>query len=604
MTYTFKLARRLAILRDFAMLTVLALLVGCAGDPTAPDAGPVSGNAPQTFRVIPSAVTIETNQPIRFRGQVRAFRGELVSTRAHWEASGGLIDTDGNFTATEPGTYKVVGKGRYRNKADTSVVVVVPPQPDLVRVAVTPGSLSLTAAATQPFTAVGVLSDSSTAPIGVTWHATGGSIDPSGLYTAGTAGGSFRVVATSTDGTLADTAAVSVTASAEPAPEPAPAPALAQVVLKPASVTLATGASRQFAVYGVNSVGDSVLVQVAFTATGGSVTGGGLYTAGTAPGTYRVIATAAGLADTALVTLATTGTTGTTGSTGATGIPFGPYGAWDGTTLKSNTAVFTGSINSVNASALVTRITEARSKGMQLMTAMTGGHDPYLTDGVFDMAKWKARMDTYNTPTIRQAVAAAVADGTIIGNSVMDEPHVYGLGDGNTWGPQGTMTKARVDSMCGYVKAIFPTLPVGVVHQHHVFEPTKSYKVCEFIVDQYSLKYGDVYAFRDAGLALAKRDGIAIAFSLNILNGGIQAARDGQWNCPLTTTAGRGTFDPNCRMTPAQVREFGLTLGTAGCAMMMWRYDDAFMANSENQRAFADIASRLATQPARACRRI
>jgi hypothetical protein len=319
-----------------------------------------------------------------------------------------------------------------------------------------------------------------------------------------------------------------------------------------------------------------------------------------------VVATAAGLADTALVTLAatgTSGTSGTTGSTGATGIPFGPYGAWDGTSLKSNTAVFTGSINSVNASALVARITEARSNGMKIMTAMTGGHDPYLTDGVFDMAKWKARMDTYNTPTIKQAVAAAVADGTIIGNSVMDEPHVYGLGDGNTWGPQGTMTKARVDSMCGYVKAIFPTLPVGVVHQHHVFEPTKSYRVCEFIVDQYGLKYGDVYAFRDAGLALAKRDGIAIAFSLNILNGGYQAERDGQWNCPLTTTAGRGTFDPNCRMTPAQVREFGLALGTAGCAMMMWRYDDAFMANSENQRAFADIASRLATQPARPCRR-
>jgi hypothetical protein len=232
---------------------------------------------------------------------------------------------------------------------------------------------------------------------------------------------------------------------------------------------------------------------------------------------------------------------------------------------------------------------------------MTGGHEPYLTNGVFDMAKWKATMDTYNTPTLKQAVAAAVADGTIIGNSVMDEPHVSGLGDGNTWGPKGTMTKARVDELCAYVKGMFPTLPVGVVHQHHIFEPTKSYRTCEFIVSQYTSRFGSVTAFRDSALAYGRRDGIAIAFSMNIINGGIQSPRDGSWNCPLTTTGGRGTYDPNCRMTAQQVRDWGLLLGPAGCALVLWRYDDAFMARSDNQQAFRDIAARLATLPARSC---
>ena len=60
---------------------------------------------------------------------------------------------------------------------------------------------------------------------------------------------------------------------------------------------------------------------------------------------------------------------------------------------------------------------------------MTGGsHSLYLTNGVFDLAKWKAKMDAYNTTAVKSAVAAAVADGTIIGNSVMDEPNVAGLG--------------------------------------------------------------------------------------------------------------------------------------------------------------------------------
>jgi hypothetical protein len=88
---------------------------------------------------------------------------------------------------------------------------------------------------------------------------------------------------------------------------------------------------------------------------------------------------------------------------------------------------------------------------------------------------------------------------------------------------------------------------------------------------------------------------------MNIMNGGIQAARDGLWNCPLTTTGGRGTYDPNCRMTAAQVRDYGLVLGTAGCAMVMWRYDDAFMTNSANRQAFAEVASHLAAQPRRPC---
>ena len=164
------------------------------------------------------------------------------------------------------------------------------------------------------------------------------------------------------------------------------------------------------------------------------------------------------------------------------------------------------------------------------------------------------------------------------------------------------MTKARVDGLCTYVKNMFPTMLVGVVHNHQTFEPTKSYQVCEFLVDQYSWRKGDVNDFIQAGLDLGRRDGLGIIFSMNILNGGIQAVRDGLWNCPLSTTGGRGTFDPNCRMTAQQVREWGTTLGSAGCAMMMWKYDDAFMANPENAQAFKDVAATLASLPAKSCR--
>jgi hypothetical protein len=291
-------------------------------------------------------------------------------------------------------------------------------------------------------------------------------------------------------------------------------------------------------------------------------------------------------------------------ASGEMGIPFGPYGLWDtATDIKSvGTDAFDMSTGSVTPTTLVKQLAAAQSKDIKMILAMTGGsHDNYMTNGVFDMSKWKAKMDLYDTPEIHAAVEAGVADGTILGNSVMDEPNVSGLGDGNTWGPAGTMTKAKVDDMCAYVKAKFPSLPVGVAHGHATFEPDNSYHVCEFIIDQYSNRMGDVNDYRDAGLALGQRDDIAILFSMNILNGGIQAKKDGTWNCPLTTTGGRGTYEPNCRMTPEQVSEYGKTLGAAGCAMTMWRYDDAFMADPDNQAAFDEVAALLRTKPRVAC---
>jgi hypothetical protein len=54
-------------------------------------------------------------------------------------------------------------------------------------------------------------------------------------------------------------------------------------------------------------------------------------------------------------------------------------------------------------------------------------------------------------------------------------------------------------------------------------------------------------------------------------------------------------------MTPAQVRDFGLTLGVAGCAMLSWKYDSEFAAKPENQEAFSTIAVALAALPRPRC---
>lgn len=70
------------------------------------------------------------------------------------------------------------------------------------------------------------------------------------------------------------------------------------------------------------------------------------------------------------------------------------------------------------------------------------------------MGKWKRKMNSFNTSTIRRAVAEGVADGTIVGNQLIDEPET------GRW--NNSVSKAEIDEMAAYARNIFPTLPMGI----------------------------------------------------------------------------------------------------------------------------------------------
>jgi hypothetical protein len=75
---------------------------------------------------------------------------------------------------------------------------------------------------TARFSATALYSNGSEAPIAATFTATGGTITTGGRYTAGTVAGSYRVIATQTGGSLADTAAVTIAVVTPPPPPPPP----------------------------------------------------------------------------------------------------------------------------------------------------------------------------------------------------------------------------------------------------------------------------------------------------------------------------------------------------------------------------------------------
>ena len=290
------------------------------------------------------------------------------------------------------------------------------------------------------------------------------------------------------------------------------------------------------------------------------------------------------------------------------GIPFGAQGLLNGT--SGSTAPLTLSYDNNEPGDIVARIGEAQSLGVHIILVMTGGAHTNSDLGCclkvindtarFDRGRWDTRMAQFNTPAIRNAVAGGIADSTIIGALVMDEPYVHSQELGkNTWGPDHWMTKAKVDQLCGAVQTMFPGLRAGVEHQHQLFEPNNDYQVCQFVIDQYAAKFGDVNTWRNAGTAMAAREHRQTIFALNVLDGGVQDT-DGSYTCNSPGQAGFGTSSPNCRMTVTQLDQFGKALVGSGCALALWKYNANYFgieANKTKFQALADTAGRVPFKP-------
>ena len=240
MHYGDHLLRREAKLHYSSMLASLLLLAGCASadltessEPAAADmASPAAAEEASSHRnstylvaivISPASVSLQPGATQRFTATKKFADGTRVEGPVRWTATGGKIDGNGLYTSGSPGVYRVIAASKYVNIADTAVVTVSSTaQPTLVSINVSPGSATLVPGGTQRFAVSGKLSDGSATLPKVTWTVTGGTISSDGLYTANSAAGTYRAVATH-ESKLADTATVTVTASGPVPPPPSSA---------------------------------------------------------------------------------------------------------------------------------------------------------------------------------------------------------------------------------------------------------------------------------------------------------------------------------------------------------------------------------------------
>lgn len=227
--------------------------------------------------------------------------GDPITASVTWSATGGTITSDGLYTAgSVPGSYQVVAKSTTTPHVEAAPITITGTAAVIQSISVSPTSASVVAKATRQFSATATLSNGTTQTSpAVTWVATGGTISSGGMYIAGTTPGSYRVIASSSNGKK-DTSAVSVVALDT-----------TRLTLTPATVSLAPGQTQQFTVTATLNNGSTVSSPtVTWNATGGTITSAGQYTAGTTAGSYRVIASqvGGGVGDTSAVTILTSGT--------------------------------------------------------------------------------------------------------------------------------------------------------------------------------------------------------------------------------------------------------------------------------------------------------
>lgn len=260
----------------------------------------ITAGVATTVTVTPNPANVAAGGTQQFTATGKDANGNTVSITPVWSvaAGGGTISATGLFTAgTAIGAFANTVKATAGAASGTATVNVGAGA--LATLTLTPNPASIAAGLTRQFTVVGKDANGNvitTITPAVTYSvpAAAGTVNASGLFTAGTTPGSYNLTATS--GTVTTTSAITITAGVG---------AVTDFTLTPATLSVAAGTTRQITATGTDAAGNSFPVTPVYTlsAGGGTISAAGLLTAGTTAGTYTLTAVSGGITKTLTVTV-------------------------------------------------------------------------------------------------------------------------------------------------------------------------------------------------------------------------------------------------------------------------------------------------------------
>jgi hypothetical protein len=235
---------------------------------------------------------------------------------------------------------------------------------------------------------------------------------------------------------------------------------------------------------------------------------------------------------------------------------------------------------------LLGMLAAAQRSGTKVIVNFAGGkyRNNFGLDGTFSFDVWKSREERF----AGQDLAPYIADGTLMANYLIDEPH-----NRASWGR--VVPYETLDQMAQYSKSLWPGLTTITRTRVSWLDQARfKWTYLDAGWSQYSANRGDVTAFRDTEVAAAHRSGLALMFSLNISDGG-----------EVVPGCYPGTRPVWCAMTAAELSRFGTVLGSAptACGLTFWQYDRDYLGRSDIQAAVQDVARVVAEHPAVPCLR-
>lgn len=270
-----------------------------------------------------------------------------------------------------------------------------------------------------------------------------------------------------------------------------------------------------------------------------------------------------------------------------TGIPYGPFVYTKGESEKSLLPPsglnpgFNAVVAPAYAPALLGKLEAARRVNDRILLSLAGSGQQYRDVNGFSMELWKRRIDRFRGIDI----SSYIADGTLIGNFIMDEP-----ADPDNWNGH-RVTHEQIEEMARYSKEIWPDLP-AIIRAWPDFLNGYEYKHLDAAWAQYHERFGPIDAFIEKNVREAKQAGIALVAGLNLLAGG---GRDGL----------PGYRPGRNSMSASQIRSWGGRYLSEPyiCAFLVWEYQSDYMERSDIKAALEDISQDARSHENKKCRR-
>lgn len=250
-------------------------------------------------------------------------------------------------------------------------------------------------------------------------------------------------------------------------------------------------------------------------------------------------------------------------------------------------STYTGSVlsGSIDPSNIMSKLAAARAKHARLVLKLCKGRDDYVknADGTFSLSKWKTLVSRYRS----LGLGPYIADGTIVGHYLIDEPQ-----RAVRWGGKA-ISPATLEAMAQYSKQIWPGMSTLVrVVPSWLASYSITYRYLDAGWAQYASGKGEVTNWIANEVAAAKRKGLGLVVSMNVLDGGNGSSKIGGWT--------KGKY----AMSATELRTYGgaLLAQSYGCGFFNWQYDSNYFGRTDVKSAMADLSTKARKHTKTSCR--